>query len=374
MNKTAIENLASIGHEYMERVIPQLDDVEYPLHQVTDYSLSSKESNDGTVHEIARSLLRHNGTHPAQAHLDKPLWTWNGSLAEPTFNATNNPIINTTWCSPQATVNLATGIIDGTLPCTPEIKDKMLERIGATFFAEATPRALMAGLDNEVGFVCRDDEYPLMHVASAPLFFGAIASKKLLALDIHDVTHHAIQMQQWPEFFSRVGAIGYKAFEKDTSGQLSNSPNARLARHLIGLVIDAVFEESLLNDDKNQLYSFGCLNWLSPRDTPASELGSTRNLSDEQLSTSQRWHALYAVKDHYRTQRRASEDLGRPLDWVSRLGYDADKKFKRLAEIPHPAPLANLAINDAYHIEIKAPSTPDELIKNAAALLDDYDL
>lgn len=353
----------------MERVAPQLSTAEYPLHAVTDY-IQGGETNDGSRHEIATRLMQHDKPHPAQARLDEPLWTWNGSLSEPSFSPTENPIINTSFCSPQATVNLATGIIEGKVPCAPEIKDSMLERIGATFFAGATPRALMADFGNEVGFVCKDDEYPSMHVASARLFFGAIATGKLLAFDVHDITHHAVQLQRWPEFYTQMGAIGHKAFENDAVDQTFNT---KLARPLIGLVVDAAFEESLI-DENGQLHSFGCLNWLSPRDTPISELATASNLSDEQLLAGQRWHALYALKDLYRTQYRASEELGMPLDWVERLGYDADERFKRLSELPHPTPLASLDVRDAAHIEVKTPGTPDELLNNATVLFKDLGL
>lgn len=79
INPNSVENLANMGHAYMRRTAPRLQDVEYVLHAVTNHSLA-RESNDGSVHEIAMNLVQHDELHPAQVYLDEPLWVWNESL------------------------------------------------------------------------------------------------------------------------------------------------------------------------------------------------------------------------------------------------------------------------------------------------------
>ncbi len=87
-----------------------------------------------------------------------------------------------------------------------------------------------------------------------------------------------------------------------------------------------------------------------------------------------RWHALYGVKDLYRTQRQASERLGVKLDWVERLGYSVDEHFRQLSEQAIAAPLAAHEMDAAYNFSIQAPGSPTELIANATSLLEDLDL
>lgn len=308
--QTSVEILAECGYSFVERASTRpSSDTELPV-SVIQGSKRGGARNDGTSLEIVTGISFSGDTHIMGPWLDAPLFGWDGSADHPEFVKKSNPVMNTSECDPAAMMNLALGIIEGDTPCATEVKQPMIDRIGAVLFAGATPQMLAEDLKDDVGLIFKDPEHASTHAVSARLFYSMLAENRLFVFDIHDLAHHALQLQLWPEFFSQLGAISFEAFR-------SSDPPTRettLARHLSGLVVDAVFEESIIAAG-DELNSFGCLNWLSPRDTPVAkpEFVESASLEDQRLV--RRWHSLYAIKDLYRTQRLASDFADEGLDW-----------------------------------------------------------
>lgn len=366
---SALEQIVERGHNFVERYGERDSTINHPLSVIEGHRPGSTR-NDGTYLDIVTSIAMTEEDHPSRRWMDEPLVAWNGSVDEPNFEKVLNPIMNMSECSPMAIARLAENIMNSNVPCTPEIEDGMLDRIGAVIFAGATPRMLAESLQgDDLGFIIKDEANVAVHAVSARLFYSMLAEKKLFIFDIHDIAHHALQIQLWPEFFTELGAMSYEAYESD------DEPTRRvlIARHVSTLVVDAVFEDSVIARG-DELHSFGCLNWLSPRDTPVAGPEFIANPSWEYQQLVRRWHALYGVKDLYRTQRQASERLGMELNWVERLGYSADERFRQISEQAISAPFAEHAVDAAYDFSVQAPGSPTELIANATSLLEDLGL
>lgn len=365
MSREAIEHLAQLGEEYVHETASSETGL-YDQWQISDYS-KGEPYNDGTRLATATSLFNVGTEHLSQSWLDEPLFKWNGSTIDPKFRTQYNPTLGTKECSALSTVSIACAIVDETLHAEPTLRDTIVKRVGATFFAKASPRILMDSIASDIGFICKDDSTPDIHSVSAQIFFGSIAMRKIVAFDLHDIAHHSAQVRQWPDFYGRLGSFAHSAF---TSA--NNDEETQLKRSLSVLLSDATFEECILEDTGN-LFSFGCLNWLSPRGTPVSR----RNLSPfdaaDDFHLLHRWHMLFALKDLYRTQADASRKLGVKLDWIEALGYDADPEFVRISENQVNSPLSELKVSDAYNFTIRAPQTSNELFTNAKKLLEKYE-
>ena len=361
MSRRAIEQLVQLGEEYIGELAASEPNL-YEQWQISAHT-KGRPYNDGTRLVTASSLLNVGAEMPSQSWLDEPLFEWNGSTDEPQFRANYNPTINTNECSALGTVGVACAILGETLPAESALKDTLLKRVGATFFTGASPRMLMDGIAPDVGFICKDDSEPDIHSVSAQIFFGSIAMRSIVAFDLHDIAHHAAQIKQWPDFYTRLGDFAYSAFTS------TDDEETRLKKSLGVLLSDATFEECVLEDSGN-LFSFGCLNWLSPRGTPASRESMFPIGSTEKFQLLHRWHMLFAVKDLYRTQADVSKRLGIELDWLEVLGYEADPEFIRISEQQVNAPLSDLDLSSAYDFTVHAPKTSDELFANAQKLLD----
>lgn len=359
-----MEELARLGEEYVHGIRSTTPGA-YEQWRVVE-SAPGGPYNDGRTPQSARKLVCVGTSAPSQAWLDEPLFEWNGSTTRPAFQARYNPTIGSSECAAIQTVSLACSILEDQIPSQPDLETTLLQRIGATFCAGATPRMLMDGISDNIGFVCKDDSQPETDYVNAELFFGNLALGRIVAFDLHDIAHHAAQLQQWPDFYTRLGDFASKAFAADADDE-----SRTIRQSLSVLLSDALFEESILQDG-DDLYSFGCLNWLSSRDTPAAALSQSIHASDETIRLNQRWHMLFALKDLYRTQAEASSKVGSRQNWLQALGYEADARFVMLAEQRTARPLAGLDLATANEFEIHAPRTAQELFDNANKLLDDY--
>lgn len=308
--------------------------------------------------EVIASLAP--STEHSSAWLHAPLYGWNGAHADPQFEAINNALVNVSEASPYALVNLAMGIEAGDIPTESLVRDEMLPRIGATLLAGATPSTLMQSVP-QVEFMVKSEQDVDTYKLAAQLFFSMLINRRWAAFDLHDVTHHAAQLQRWPDFFAELGALGQQAFTETERGE----PDSEEMRLLSSFVLRATFEESLLVND-GEVHSFGCLNWFAPRQTPVA-----LQEASVEPRTQNRWHCLWALSGLQQSQYEAARSLGRDLDWLARLGYTFDDEIKRRIEPDTPIDFTDVPLDGAHEIDIRAPSTANELLHNATELLRD---
>ncbi|MDB5159986.1 MAG: hypothetical protein JWO99_249 [Candidatus Saccharibacteria bacterium] len=333
-------------------------------HEPTIFFISADKPGlrwDGAPLRIITGVEQHTDVHPSSQFLDQPLFT----VQDGAIVSAGNRLVNADDCDPIFLTNLADRLADGDMPYPEEIRGTVIEHIRAAFLKEGTPRMFHDSLTPYTNVVFKDDERPETYRVTGKLFFESMATKNVLAFDIHDLLHHPVQLAAWPEqfeFISRAGAVAH-ALPKEVEYA------ARLKK-LTQLTWLAGFEESLITMDE-QLVSFGCLNWLSPSETPLDKKPDIRTLSIEEQKIAYRWHYLDALKDMFRIQTANSEQFGENLDWLEKLGYSMDAKLKALVDSDHPRPFEDLDYFDALSFHITTPASPEELFANAIRLIEE---
>ena len=314
---------------------------------------------DGSPIRIITRVKPHEKKHPSSKYLSRPLFHYSDN----TVQTAENPLINSEDCDPVFLLNLADRLAHNDMPYPAEIKDKVVRGIRAVFLEGATPQMFYNDLSQYVDLIFKDDEHPKTYRATAKLFFGTMAKKSILAFDIHDLLHHPLQLSAWPEQFQYISSAASKAH--DMQGE-----HTERLKGLTRLVWLATFEESLVALD-GQLVSFGCLNWLAPSETPFDKVEDIRLLPVPEQKIAYKWHYLDALKDMYRIQYRNSKSFGTKVEWLERLGYDADRWFIELVSSSDARPFENLDFYDADKFTIQAPPSPEKLFANAIKLIEE---
>lgn len=351
--------LVEYGEAFVERNAAAAQALELPV-----YFISGTEEGrnfDGSARYNITELTRQDGSIPCSEYLDYPLFITPDDDTTPQL--ANNPLINASDCSPDLLISIGQNMITGNIPMPEAFRRPMIERIGAVLLNSATPNHLMADLAESVSFIPKDDAQPNTYMAAAGLFFRSLADKQILAFDVHDIAQHALQLSLYPDAFTTVARTASIAYNQSNQSQSDIS-----ACQLSAFVWGTAFEEAVIQQE-NALTSYGCLNWLAPGDTPTDYIPSFRELSPDEQKLAYRWHCLDAIKDLYRKQHAFGQEHGAKLDWMEQLGYDANDEFLDLCDSKDPVPFKPLAFADANRLEVSAPSTPEELMENAVALL-----
>lgn len=335
------------------------DTIEPPL-----YFISSDKPGvrwDGVPIRIITDVAPHTESHPAVRYLDKPLFANDNGI----IRTLDNRLVNSEDCNPNFLLTLADRISAGDMPYPEEIRAEAAEHIRAVFLDRATPRMFYDDLREFTNVIFKDDDQPETYRITGELFFKSMTTRNILAFDVHDLLHHPLQLAAWPQQFEQISKAGYiaHALPKD-------HPDAKRLRKLTQLTWLASFEESLITTD-GQLVSFGCLNWLSPSETPLDQKPDIRELSLEEQKIAYRWHYLDALKDMFRIGIANAKEFGDDLNWVERLGYGVDDKLRALIESDDPRPFEKLEYTDALSFVVRAPESPEELFANAMKLIEE---
>lgn len=352
------------GEMFVNRLSGAAPALDVPVYSISKTRLS--KSFNGSPREDILEVTLHEGPHHSSRFLDQTLFSYDRSSN--IVVSSQNPSVNTRDCSPDMLLSLANGIVEGRYPVVDEIRDSMLGKIGGALLGGATPRILMADTSDSIDFIYKDDARPDIYMATPQLFFGSIAVGQMLAFDVHDIAQHATQISEWPDVAHEITSVAHAAF---TNTSLDKDETL-FRQRLSSFAWSVGFEESVLNCD-GELFSFGCLNWLAPGDTPADFVQLDKLTADEQR-IAHRWHYLDAIKDLYRKQYKSSKRLGTEFDWMEQLGYDGNSRFMDLCRSADPLPFVSLDFSDADMLEVTAPSTPQMLFKNAIKLLQDNGL
>lgn len=324
--------------------------------------ISSKEGIvrwDGKPIYTITGVEVHNHKHPASVYLDQPMF----EQSKTGISSTRNPIINTDDCNPSFLLSLAERVLAGDIPFPEAIKTRAMGSIYEVFLNNATPRMLYENLKEYAEFLFKDDSNPDIYRIEPRLYFKSMSKRNILAFDIHDLLHHPLQLAVWPHQFQYLATAAYLASELSDE----NKGSLRIKK-LTRLCWIACFEESLITMD-NQIVSFGCLNWLSPSETPLNKMGDIRELSKADQMIGFRWHYLDTIKELYKLEATNSTLLNKNLNWIEMLGYGVDSKFQELIRSDNPRPFENLSFYDALDFSIETPKSPEELFDNAIELI-----
>lgn len=308
---------------------------------------------------IITGIEVHGNGHSSCQYLDQPLFINQDGFISPT----NNPIINIDDCNPNFLLTFADLLTNGDIPYPEAIRSQAVNNIRDVFLNKVTPRAFYERIREHTNVIFKDDSYPETYRLDGELFYESMATRNILAFDVHDLVHHPLQLVAWPDQFKFVTQAGLLA------SRLPNGEKKTIRlRKLTGLVWLACFEESLIMID-NQLVSFGCLNWLSPSETPLDKIPDIRKATVQDQKIGFLWHYFDAFKDMYRIGMADDKLMGEELHWVEKLGYSIDESLKKLIESDDPRPFENLDYYDVLKFNMKAPKSPDELFANAMNLI-----
>lgn len=335
------------------------DSIEPPLYFISGDKPGMRW--DGVPIRIITDVAPHPEAHPASRYLDLPLFANDRGVIRPL----ENNLVNSEDCNPNFLLTLADRVSTGDMPYPEEIRADAVEHIRSVFLDGATPRMFHDDLLEHTNVIFKDDDRPETYRITGKLFFESMTTRNILAFDIHDLLHHPLQLAAWPEQFEQISKAGYIAHALPKEDEYAS----RLKK-LTQLTWLASFEESLITTD-GQLVSFGCLNWLSPSETPLDRKPDIRELSVEDQKIAYRWHYLDALKDMFRIGIANSEQFGEELNWVERLGYGVDDRLKAMIESDDPRPFENLEYEDALSFTVRTPESPEELFANAMKLIEE---
>jgi len=275
----------------------------------------------------------------------------------------NNPLINTEDFNPDFLLSFADRLKAKDIPFPEIIRQRTIETIYDLFINNHTPRMYHEKVSKFAKVIFKDNSEPETYRLSPTLFFKSFAKKQVLAFDVHDLLQHPLQMEAWPKQFSYVTMNAYLACE------LSKKDPKYLRLKKLGIFIwNVCFEESLITLE-NELISFGCLNWLAPSETPFNRIENFRSCTVEEQKIGFKWHYVDALKELYKLESKFAQSLNQELNWLKKLGYDADDEFMNLVRSTSSKPFENLDFRDVLKFKITTPKSPEELFDNAIKLI-----
>jgi hypothetical protein len=309
-------------------------------------------------------------TKEAQTLLDSPVFTWNGDPESPVVTNAGNTLINTTECFPPSLTLLAKDYIAKGYGRGDTIYDAYVAKVGALFFAGATPNDFHKSAANgDVGLYFRDPTQTEVaasdYIVRSKLFFNQLSKNNLPGLDIHDITHHASQVERYGEF--------YRWMADQATEDVLYDPLRDKQRKLLNLVLLTTLEHSLVTAEDG-VQSFGCLNWQSPRKSSLAQgvhRGPAYEINNYAFSASEfnSWSAVRAIASIYRGQIEAEASTGERLNWMKDMGYGMSEAMLSIVR-PHErydySTFPRGAVKDA---EVMVPGSPKELFENCRELI-----
>lgn len=367
-----LAEVQTAGQNYLTSVRNSTDNQNYESPKLYNF-------NSLVLNERARArgnfIITHMMTVPeTDEHaqlMDAPVFTWNESLDDPVVYRTDNELINSADCFPPSLTTLAMDYVDQGYGNGETIYDNFVQKVGALFFNQATPRDFQIDANhNGVALHFPDPKSSppteLGHVASGQLLYDIMQENGLPAFDIHDITHHASQMAQYGDF--------YQWLTKQATDEVITSPEKRLQKRLVRSALLTTLEHSIVASEHGT-QSFGCLNWQAPRKSILSTGVSKRNeyrVNDYVFGAQDinLWSSIRAIASIYREQLEAEELAQTKLDWMRELGYDMDKELLARVQPGTSYDYSDLTFDSARRAHIKVPFTPEELFDNTRALVE----
>ncbi len=311
-------------------------------------------------------------TGPQQVSaLHQPVFEWNGSTDDPVVRKTENAIVNTSECFPPALTLLALDYLDKGFGEGTTVYDQFVGKVGALFFAGATPRDFQIDASRQgVGLYFRDPSQteiaPQDYVVKSSLFFEQMKQGNLPGLDIHDIAHHASQMGLYGNF--------YKELAGHATEEVLADPALARQKMLLNLILNTSLEHSVVQAEDG-VQSFGCLNWQSPRKSALKE-GVTNGLefrvNDYSFGAKDfnQWSAIRAIASIYRGQIEAESVFSVKLDWMRALGYDMDEKLFEIVRPFESYDYSRYPFDTIDNTKLVVPATPEALFNNCRQLID----
>lgn len=368
-----LAELKGFGSVYLDNVRTNFSDRD---REATDNFTINQLEQDEKLRKLGDHVISGMVAVPARlSHIramNAPVFRWNGSLYEPVVRAANNQLLNSSDCFPPSLTTLATDYIEQGYGDGEEIYDKFVQKVGALFYNEATPRDFqMDASEHGVKLHFADHtKSPIAeygHVANGKLLYEIISEGGLPAFDVHDIAHHASQMSVYGDFYKWLTSHA-------TEEIMQTTPEHQRKRRLLRTVLLTSLEHSVVESEQGA-QSFGCLNWQAPRKSILSAGVSKRDefKVNEYVFGAQDinlWSAVRAIASMYREQLEAEELLGTKLDWMEAMGYGMDKELLARIRPFQGYDYSDLTFDSARKAKLQVPATPEELFGNCKRLVE----
>lgn len=366
-----LSEVRDAGEQYLSSA--RVERTDYSLTEVSDFTFNKLHMNE-RLRKLGQFVISDMTlVSPRKVDIeamDNPVFTWNNSLRDPIIHSAENTLLNSSDCFPPSLTVLAMDYVDQGYGKGDTVYDLFVQKVGALFYNEATPRDFQIDASRRgVGLHFADSQSsPISevgHVASGRLLYSLIQKGDLPAFDIHDITHHASQMSLYGDF--------YKWLASQASDEIMTNKEAIRYRRLIRTVLLTSIEHSIVASE-DMAQSFGCLNWQAPRKSILSLGVSKRDtfrVNDYAFGAQDinRWSAVRAIASIYREQLEAEKLVGESLDWMHAMGYDMDKELLERIEPFQSYDYSDMAFDTARHVHITTPATPEELFDNCRKLV-----
>lgn len=304
--------------------------------------------------------------------MHRPIFTWNGSIKDPIVSNANNILLNTSECFPPALVSLAMDYVIKGYGTGTTIYDLFVRKIGALFLGGANPRdfqreasrhTLRSVFKNPFQSNVEVKDY----IVSDKILFTGLKERSFPMFDVHDICHHAGQIQLFGDFFVRLSSLA-------TDDIFDHKENTR-KKLLLRLVLLVTLEYSVVTAEGG-FQSFGCLNWQSPRKSPLAlgvHQGKDFKLNEYPFGAIEmnQWSTIRAMASIYRRVIEAEDVLSTKLTWMQAMGYAIDESWLSIIKPFQKYDYSNVYIDTAFMAKIKAPSSPEELFANCTALIEE---
>ena len=305
--------------------------------------------------------------------MDEPIFRWNESIQDPIVVNANNNLINSSDCFPPSLSVLAMDYADQGYGYGDTIYDKLVKKVGALFFNNATIRDFQIdAMNNRVGLHFPDPgtSPPAEHghVASGNLLYSIMQNGNLPAFDIHDVTHHASQMTQYGEF--------YQWLTQRATHEVMSLPEKRLEKRIIRSALLTTLEHSVVAS-KSGIQSFGCLNWQAPHKSHLSTGVTKRSeyrINDYPFGAQDinLWSGIRAIASIYREQLEVQQLSSEPINLMHELGYSIDKELLERIQPKTSYDYSDLPFDVARRTTIVVPESPEQLFQNTKVFIERY--
>ena len=367
-----LEGVCDAGSRYLESVRSDMVARESAPDYYTFNTLHINERSRKMGEFIISSMEPTEPTRADIGAMDSPVFTWNRSLSDPVICNAGNSLLNSSDCFPPSLTILAMDYIEQGYGSGDTIYDLFVQKVGALFYNEATPRDFQVGASQQgVGLHFADSHTsPISevgHVAGGSLLYGLIREGDLPAFDIHDITHHASQMGVYGDFYSWLAS--------QASDEIMTDKKAVRLRRLVRTVLLTSIEHSVVAS-QDMAQSFGCLNWQAPRKSILATGVSKRSIyrvNDYAFGAQDinRWSAVRAIASIYREQAEATELTGRSLDWMRAMGYDMDSELLERIVPFRSYDYSDMPFDTVRRVKVSVPESPEALFSNCRKLVEE---
>lgn len=314
----------------------------------------------------------HSHEDPEQAEV--PLFV-KESISETTTTGVSSEVVNSSQMHIPGLIITASGLLSGEIKAPKDFREKFTSRLGALFFNEANiGDFLTQAKSQKMVSPTVNGEKPTNFMIMPDSFYALMAKGYIPATDIHDVVHHSLQRMIWPEEFGLLYDIAHSASElkkKVADRPITERGNVNRFNAAVNYVSMAMAEYSLVGSDVENLFSFGCIPWQSPRKSPVEKVDH----QNEHISANEfnKWSGLRILMSLKRRELEASEKNGKAnLNWFGALGYSTDPSYmpSRNPDGTFGEPVAQLERDHEVNLgKLQVPESPEELFYNSIQLL-----